>query len=93
MNQQSEVSNHQLEDSRLLHHHLLSWFSRHARDLPFRRTKDPYCIWLSEIMLQQTQVKTVIPYYERFLKKLPTVQALAGAKLDTILKLWQGLGY
>lgn len=72
---------------------LLQWFDNAARDLPFRRTKDPYCIWLSEIMLQQTQVKTVIPYYERFLKKLPTVQALAGAKLDTILKLWQGLGY
>jgi A/G-specific adenine glycosylase len=76
-----------------IHRTLLGWFGRHARDLPFRRTQDPYCIWLSEIMLQQTQVKTVIPYYERFLKKLPTVQALAEAKLDTILKLWQGLGY
>jgi A/G-specific adenine glycosylase len=72
---------------------LLGWFGPNARDLPFRRTKDPYCIWLSEIMLQQTQVKTVIPYYERFLEKLPTIQALAAAKLDTILKLWQGLGY
>lgn len=72
---------------------LLGWFGRHARDLPFRRTKDPYRIWLSEIMLQQTQVKTVIPYYQRFLEKLPTVQALAAAKVDTVLKLWQGLGY
>jgi A/G-specific adenine glycosylase len=76
-----------------IHKTLLSWFRRHARDLPFRRTQDPYCIWLSEIMLQQTQVKTVIPYYECFLKKLTTIQALAEAKLDTILKLWQGLGY
>jgi A/G-specific adenine glycosylase len=76
-----------------IHKTLLGWFGRHARDLPFRQTKDPYRIWLSEIMLQQTQVKTVIPYYERFLKKLPTLQALAEAKLDTVLKLWQGLGY
>jgi A/G-specific adenine glycosylase len=76
-----------------LHKSLLSWFSHYARVLPFRGAKDPYAIWLSEIMLQQTQVKTVIPYYERFLKKLPTIEALAVAKLDTILKLWQGLGY
>jgi A/G-specific adenine glycosylase len=76
-----------------LHKSLLSWFDRHARVLPFRGAKDPYAIWLSEIMLQQTQVKTVIPYYERFLKKLPTIAALAAAKLDTVLKLWQGLGY
>jgi len=76
-----------------LHRTLLSWFCCHARDLPFRRTKDPYSVWLSEIMLQQTQVKTVIPYYKRFIKKLPTLQALANAKLDTLLKLWQGLGY
>jgi A/G-specific adenine glycosylase len=76
-----------------IHTTLLGWFGQHARDLPFRRTQDPYRIWLSEIMLQQTQVKTVIPYYERFLKKLPTIQALADAKLDTVLKLWQGLGY
>jgi A/G-specific adenine glycosylase len=76
-----------------IHKTLLGWFGRHARDLPFRCTQDPYCIWLSEIMLQQTQVKTAIPYYERFLKKLPTIQALADAKLDTVLKLWQGLGY
>jgi A/G-specific adenine glycosylase len=76
-----------------IHETLLFWFGRAARDLPFRGAKAPYHIWLSEIMLQQTQVKTVIPYYERFLKKLPTIQALAGAKLDTVLKLWQGLGY
>jgi A/G-specific adenine glycosylase len=76
-----------------IHRPLLAWFGRAARDLPFRGTHDPYHIWLSEMMLQQTQVKTVIPYYERFLKKLPTLQALADAKLDTVLKLWQGLGY
>jgi A/G-specific adenine glycosylase len=76
-----------------IHRPLLSWFGRAARDLPFRGTQDPYRIWLSEMMLQQTQVKTVIPYYERFLRKLPTIQALANAKLDAVLKLWQGLGY
>ncbi|MBM4103812.1 MAG: A/G-specific adenine glycosylase [Planctomycetes bacterium] len=76
-----------------IHQPLLSWFGRAARDLPFRGTHDPYRIWLSEMMLQQTQVRTVIPYYERFLKKLPTIQALAKAQLDTVLKLWQGLGY
>ena len=76
-----------------IHKTLLFWFGRHARDLPFRGTKDPYRIWLSEMMLQQTQVKTVIPYYERFLKKLPTIQALAKVRLDAVLKLWQGLGY
>ncbi len=76
-----------------LHKSMLAWFSQYARVLPFRGAKDPYAIWLSEIMLQQTQVKTVIPYYERFLKKLPTIEALAAARLDIILKLWQGLGY
>jgi A/G-specific adenine glycosylase len=72
---------------------LLRWFSKHARDLPWRRTTDPYAIWVSEIMLQQTQVRTVVPYYERFLKRFPTVEHLARARLDTVLKLWEGLGY
>ncbi len=72
---------------------LLRWFARHARDLPWRKTKDPYAIWVSEIMLQQTQVVTVVPYYERFLKRFPTVERLARARLDTILKRWEGLGY
>ena len=72
---------------------LLSWFDRTARDLPWRRTKDPYAIWISEIMLQQTQVKTVIPYWERWMKQLPTVQSLARARMQTALKLWEGLGY
>jgi A/G-specific adenine glycosylase len=72
---------------------LLDWYDREAADLPWRRTRDPYLIWLSEIMLQQTQVETVIPYYERFLAAFPTVQKLAHASLDEILKCWEGLGY
>jgi A/G-specific adenine glycosylase len=64
-----------------------------ARDLPWRRTRDPYAIWLSEVMLQQTRVETVIPYYERFLARYPTVADLAGATLDQVLSLWSGLGY
>ncbi|MCH9056645.1 A/G-specific adenine glycosylase [Synechococcus sp. PCC 6716] len=72
---------------------LLDWYQHHSRDLPWRHTRDPYAIWVSEIMLQQTQVATVLPYYHRWLDHLPTIQALAGAELDTVLKLWQGLGY
>lgn len=72
---------------------LLAWWDVGHRDLPWRRTKDPYAIWIAEIMLQQTQVKTATPYYERFLKRLPTVEALARARLDTVYKLWEGLGY
>src|SRR5690348_6604193 len=72
---------------------LLKWFSANARDLPWRRTRDPYAIWVSEIMLQQTQVKTVIPYWERWMSALPTVKALALAKPEQIHKLWEGLGY
>lgn len=72
---------------------LLAWFDRHQRDLPWRNTKDPYAIWLSEVMLQQTQVTTVIPYYDRFLARFPTVESLAKAPLDDVLGLWRGLGY
>jgi A/G-specific adenine glycosylase len=72
---------------------LLAWYAANARDLPWRRTRDPYAIWISEIMLQQTRIPTAIPYYERFLKRFPTVRRLAGARLDTVLKLWEGLGY
>ena len=72
---------------------LLTWFDRERRDLPWRRTSDPYAIWVAEIMLQQTQVQTVIPYYERFLQAFPTVQQLASAPLDEVLRLWAGLGY
>ena len=69
------------------------WFSANARDLPWRRTRDPYAIWVSEIMLQQTQVKTVIPYWERWMRELPTLEAVANASPDKIHKLWEGLGY
>ena len=72
---------------------LLAWFAKNARDLPWRRTRDPYAIWVSEIMLQQTQVKTVIPYWERWMRELPTIESLAKARPDTIHKLWEGLGY
>jgi A/G-specific adenine glycosylase len=72
---------------------LLEWFSREARDLPWRRTRDPYAIWISEVMLQQTQVKTVIPFYERWMSKLPNLSAVARAKPEKVLKLWEGLGY
>jgi A/G-specific adenine glycosylase len=72
---------------------LLSWFARRKRDLPWRRTQDPYAIWISEIMLQQTRVAAVIPYYGRFLARFPTVQSLARAKAETVLERWAGLGY
>lgn len=72
---------------------ILAWYDRHKRDLPWRQTKDPYKIWVSEIMLQQTQVATVIPYYERFISRLPDVEALAEVPEDELLKLWEGLGY
>jgi A/G-specific adenine glycosylase len=72
---------------------LLTWFRKSARDLPWRRTRDPYAIWVSEVMLQQTQVATVIPYYERFLKRFPDVRSLARAPEDDVLHAWQGLGY
>jgi len=72
---------------------LLDWFSTNARDLPWRRTRDPYAIWVSEIMLQQTQVKTVMPYWNRWMRKLPTLEAAAKAPSAKIHKLWEGLGY
>ena len=72
---------------------LLAWFDRHARDLPWRRSRDPYAIWISEVMLQQTQVATVIPYFTRFLEALPDIAALAAADDQQVLRLWEGLGY
>ncbi len=72
---------------------VVAWFQEHKRDLPWRRNPDAYRVWVSEIMLQQTRVEAVKPYYERFLKELPTVEALAEAKEDKLLKLWEGLGY
>lgn len=72
---------------------LLAWFRKFRRDLPWRRTRDPYRIWISEIMLQQTRVAAVIPYYQRFLERFPDVRALAEAPEDDVLRLWSGLGY
>jgi len=72
---------------------LLAWYDAHRADLPWRENRDPYRVWLSEIMLQQTQVETVKPYFLRFLAAFPTVQALADAPLDDVLKMWEGLGY
>lgn len=72
---------------------LLAWYEACRRDLPWRRTRDPYAIWVSEIMLQQTRVETVIPYYERFLARFPTAMALAEAPPDDVLAHWSGLGY
>lgn len=74
-------------------HALMKWFAGSARDLPWRRTTDPYAIWISEVMLQQTQVRTVIPYWERWIRELPTIESLASAPTETVLKLWEGLGY
>lgn len=72
---------------------LLAWFDEQQRPLPWRATRDAYRVWLSEVMLQQTRVETVIPYFERFVSRLPTVSALASASLDEVLGLWSGLGY
>lgn len=72
---------------------LLAWFAAAARDLPWRHDRTPYRVWVAEVMLQQTQVETVIGYYERFMVQFPTVQALAAAPLEAVLKVWEGLGY
>ncbi|HKS17154.1 MAG TPA: A/G-specific adenine glycosylase, partial [Planctomycetota bacterium] len=72
---------------------LLRWFRREARDHPWRRTRDPYAIWISEVMLQQTQIATVLPYYARWMRRFPNVKSLAAARLDSVLKAWEGLGY
>lgn len=72
---------------------LLTWYRSRRRDLPWRRTRDPYAVWVSEIMLQQTRVDTVLPYYDRFLERWPTVQALAAADPDEVRAQWSGLGY
>ncbi|KRE47279.1 A/G-specific adenine glycosylase [Paenibacillus sp. Soil724D2] len=72
---------------------LLDWYQTHKRDLPWRRSKNPYYIWISEVMLQQTRVDTVIPYFHRFVEQFPTVEALAKAPEENVLKAWEGLGY
>jgi len=82
-----------IDRSRYFTRSLLTWYRRSGRSLPWRDTSDPYHIWLSEIMLQQTQVATVLPYYRRFLSAFPTIQDLASVPLDKVMKLWAGLGY
>jgi A/G-specific adenine glycosylase len=72
---------------------LLAWYELNRRDLPWRRSRNPYHIWVSEVMLQQTRVETVIPYYHRFIDRFPTIEALSEAEEDELLKLWEGLGY
>ncbi len=72
---------------------LLSWYAENARALPWRNTRDPYHIWVSEVMLQQTPVQTVVPYYNRFVKQFSDVETLARADIQTVLKIWEGLGY
>jgi len=80
-------------DHAALHRRLLAWYDRHRRDMPWRRTRDPYPVWLSEVMLQQTQVATARPYYDAFLDRFPTLAALARAKTPEVLAAWAGLGY
>ncbi|MDF2724291.1 MAG: A/G-specific adenine glycosylase, partial [Paenibacillus sp.] len=72
---------------------LLQWYNVYKRDLPWRRSRNPYYIWISEVMLQQTRVDTVIPYFHRFVEQFPTVEALADAPEEQVLKAWEGLGY
>jgi A/G-specific adenine glycosylase len=81
------------QDEEAIRRALLAWYRRHARSLPWRKRGDAYAIWVSEVMLQQTQVPAVIPYYQRFLKVFPTVADLAHGPLERVLKLWSGLGY
>ena len=77
----------------MISEHLLGWYSSNKRILPWRETKDPYKIWISEIMLQQTQVATVIPYYQRWINSFPNIKTLASADYNDVLKHWEGLGY
>jgi len=72
---------------------LFLWYKKNKRPLPWRETDDPYCIWVSEVMLQQTQVNTVLPYYRTFLLHFPNVQSLAEADINDVLKVWEGMGY
>src|SRR4030042_6158681 len=80
-------------DPHLFTNRLLSWYPSHARSLPWRAHPDPYTTWVSEVMLQQTRVETVTPYFERWMQRFPTVAALASALLQEVLSMWEGLGY
>lgn len=92
MNRKSKIQNLKFPFNRI-RRRLLAWYEKNRRDLPWRRTRDPYAIWIAETMLQQTQVTTVLPYYRRFLNAFPTIKALDRAAKDDVLALWAGLGY
>lgn len=85
--------NHEADRRRAIRRALLEWFGKHARPLPWRKPKDAYGVWISEVMLQQTQVATVIPYYRRFLQAFPSAARLAEVPIERVLELWSGLGY
>ena len=87
------MNDNQIKNVERIRKALLKWYHLNSRKLPWRESKKPYDIWVSEIMLQQTQVNTVIPYFQRFCKKFPDIQALAASDLQPVLKLWEGLGY
>ena len=87
------MSESQQEQNQDFAERLLAWFEHRKRDLPWRKNKNPYYVWVSEIMLQQTRVETVIPYFERFITRFPTMRELAEAPEDDVLKMWEGLGY
>ncbi len=91
--QQSSIPIFQRDVIQKIRHHLLAWYEISQRDLPWRKTKNPYSIWVSEVMLQQTRVITAIPYFERFMEAFPNVEALAKSGSQKVLKLWEGLGY
>src|ERR1700722_3016139 len=80
-------------DEKLDFTQLKAWFVAKKRDLPWRQTTDPYAIWVSEVMLQQTQVGVMLPYFLRWMNRFPTIDQLAEASLDEVIKLWEGLGY
>ena len=77
----------------MINNKLLNWYDLNKRDLPWRRCRNPYRVWVSEIMLQQTQVKTVVPYFQRWMKRYPTLKTLKNANYEDVLKMWEGLGY
>jgi len=89
----SSGSDDKPSDLAILGQRLLDWYARHRRDLPWRRTQDPYAIWVAEIMLQQTRVETATAYFERFMAQFPTLESLAAAPQHQVLKAWEGLGY
>jgi len=93
MKRATDSSSQRIREIRKIRAPLLRWYDANRRDLPWRRSSDPYAIWISEAMLQQTRVDTVIPYWERFLEAFPDVESLARAELDEIYTLWTGLGY